>query len=239
MKYKTIELTRVQGVPVLFLNRPKKLNAISSRMTEELEDALQRLRKSGVKGFVITGRGRAFCAGVDLTEIRKRRAQDAFERRNAKLFDEIESFPGITIASINGLAYGGGFELTLSCDLRFAAAEAVFCLPELKLGILPSAGGLRRLPPLIGFSAAKEVILTAKKIPALEAQALQLVHHVTQADSLLQYSVKRMKALQGISRMALRGAKLLLNASMQSSSPDRIAVESFAQALLFEKQAGE
>jgi enoyl-CoA hydratase/carnithine racemase len=239
VKYETIEVTKKQGVTILTLNRPAKLNAISARMTSELQDAFERFQQTGVPSVLITGKGRAFCAGVDLTEIRKRRAGDAFERRNAKLFDSIESFPGIIAAAINGLAYGGGFELTLACDFRFAAPEAVFCLPEVKLGILPSAGGLRRLPPLVGFSAAKDLILSSRKITALEALSIGLTHHIEPAGSLLRYSIDRIREIQAFPQNAIRAVKSIVNAQMQSSSPDRIAIESFAQALLFEAKTKE
>jgi enoyl-CoA hydratase/carnithine racemase len=236
VKYKTIEFKERNGVCIIILNRSGKLNAISAEMTEELQHLLAQLRRNKTRVVILTGRGRAFCSGVDLSEIKKRRAADAFERRNAALFDEIESFPGVTIAAINGLAYGGGMELCLACDLRFASNQAVFCLPEVKLGIIPSAGALRRLPPLVGFSAAKELILTMKKMPASEASAIGLIHHIESPENLLKYCMQRALEIVELNQDAIVSGKSILNAAMKSVSPDQIAVESFAQALLFQKR---
>ncbi|WP_119068475.1 enoyl-CoA hydratase/isomerase family protein [Rubrobacter indicoceani] len=178
----------VEGfVATVTLNRPEKHNAIGARMVEEFSAALDAVEASGARAVVLTGAGdRAFCSGVDLKERRAMSADEKWAHNRAinAFANRLARSQVPTIAAINGLALGGGFELTLACDFRLAAEHAAFALPEVGLGIIPGAGGTQRLPRLIGPSRAKEVILTARRIDAPTALAWGILNGVFPAAEL-------------------------------------------------------
>ncbi|MFM1654543.1 enoyl-CoA hydratase-related protein [Brevibacillus sp. B_LB10_24] len=155
------------------LNRPDDLNALDyatlSRLGEIVEEVQQNPKE--IRAVIVTADGRAFCAGADLKERRTLNEQQV--RRNVKkirdVFTALERLPQPTIAAINGYAFGGGFELALACDFRYAVREAKLGLTEVSLGIIPGAGGTQRLPRLIGQQRAKELIFTARRIDARTA----------------------------------------------------------------------
>ncbi|WP_019121896.1 enoyl-CoA hydratase-related protein [Brevibacillus massiliensis] len=155
------------------LNRPDELNALDyatlSRLGEIIDEVQQNPKE--IRAVIVTAEGRAFCAGADLKERRTLNEQQV--RRNVKkirdVFTALERLPQPTIAAINGYAFGGGFELALACDFRYAVREAKLGLTEVSLGIIPGAGGTQRLPRLIGPQKAKELIFTARRIDAQTA----------------------------------------------------------------------
>src|SRR5215210_6140516 len=169
-RFEQIIVTVQAGIAEVTLNRPDRYNALGSRIVGELGGTLEEIEDSGeVRAMVLTGAGdKAFCSGVDLKERAEmdaegrwthNRALGAFAERLARL-----QVP--TIAALNGLAFGGGLEITLACDFRIATEGARFALPEVGIGILPGAGGTQRLPRLIGVTKAKELILTGRRIDA-------------------------------------------------------------------------
>ncbi len=155
------------------LNRPDDLNAFNYEALSALGDIIEEIQQNpkDIRVVIVKANGRAFCAGADLKERKTLNEQQV--RRNVKkirdVFSALERLPQPTIAAINGFAFGGGFELALACDFRYAVAEAKMGLTEVSLGIIPGAGGTQRLPRLIGPSKAKELVLTARKITADEA----------------------------------------------------------------------
>lgn len=169
----TIVLERQGYLGILKLNRPDELNALNYPTLVRLGEIIEELQQDikGTRVVMITASGKAFCAGADLKERRTLNEQQV--RRNVRTIREVctalERLPQPTIAAINGYAFGGGFELALACDFRFAVREARMGLTEVSLGIIPGAGGTQRLPRLIGPSKAKELILAARKITAQEA----------------------------------------------------------------------
>lgn len=169
----TIVLERQGYLGILKLNRPDELNALNYPTLVRLGEIIEELQQDikGTRVVMITASGKAFCAGADLKERRTLNEQQV--RRNVRtireVFTALERLPQPTIAAINGYAFGGGFELALVCDFRFAVRGARMGLTEVSLGIIPGAGGTQRLPRLIGPSKAKELILTARKITAQEA----------------------------------------------------------------------
>jgi enoyl-CoA hydratase/carnithine racemase len=208
-------------VATIALNRPEKYNAIGSRMVDELGEILDEVEAGGeIRAVILTGAGeRAFCSGVDLKERSAMTADEkwahnrglnAFVWRLAKL-----QIP--TIAAINGLALGGGFEMTLACDFRLAADNAEFALPEVGLGIIPGAGGTQRLPRLIGPSRAKELILTARRIKASEALAMGVVNKVVGGDALLDEAKSLAEEAAKNSPLALAYAKAAVDVAMETS----------------------
>jgi methylglutaconyl-CoA hydratase len=163
-------------------------NSLSVALLRELaEHQARAAADKALRVVIVTGQGtKAFCAGADLKE-RARMDEGAvagFHRAIRAAFDGFESLPQPVIAAINGVALGGGLELALACDLRLAAEEAELALPEVGLGIIPGAGGTQRLPRLIGTGRAKELILTARRVPAAEALAMGLVAQVVPAAAL-------------------------------------------------------
>lgn len=173
MKSDNVLLERHGHLAIVKLNRPDELNSLDYptlvRLGEIIEELQQDIRDT--RAVIVTASGKAFCAGADLKERRTLNEQQV--RRNVRkirdVFSSLERLPQPTIAAINGYAFGGGFELALACDFRYAVREAKLGLTEVSLGIIPGAGGTQRLPRLIGPSKAKELILTARKITAQEA----------------------------------------------------------------------
>jgi methylglutaconyl-CoA hydratase len=184
----TVRVERSVGFVTLTLARPEAANALSRALVADLRAALAEIRQEeSLAAVVITGAGdKAFCAGADLKE---RRGMTLAETEvvlgdlNA-LMDEVAAFPRAVIAAINGAAFGGGLELALAADLRIAAAGASVGLTEVRLGIIPGAGGTQRLGRLVGVARAKELILTGRRLDAAAALALGLVSQVVPAADL-------------------------------------------------------
>lgn len=180
------------GTAILTLNRPEALNAFTPDVLDLIDEYLTGMeRDPAVRVVVLTGSGeKAFCVGADL----KARAQelggerpsgDPFAARVAHVFGRLERFPRPVLAAINGYALGGGLELALCADLRLAAEEARFGLPEAKVGSMPGAGGTQRLPRLIGPARAKELMFAAEQIPAAEAYRIGLVNRLVPRTELM------------------------------------------------------
>jgi enoyl-CoA hydratase/carnithine racemase len=169
-------------IAVLTLNRPQVMNSLNRALLQAMLEACAELSKDKqTRVVIITGAGsKAFCAGADLAERKGMTEGEVLDYLNLiqQVMLAVENLPQPTIAAINGPAFGGGTELALACDLRIMIAEASLRLTEVKLGIIPGAGGTQRLPRLIGKSRAKELILTARPLPAKEAAEIGLVHRV-------------------------------------------------------------
>lgn len=177
------------GIAVVRINRPDKLNALNGTLISELDQAFRGLAEDPtVRALVLTGAGeKAFVAGADIAELAKvdplggvrtsRQGQDAFRF--------LEQMPKPVIAAVNGFALGGGLELALACHIRLASENAKFGLPEVKLGIIPGYGGTVRLPRLVGKGRALEMILTGDMIDAQEAHRIGLVNRVVPQAELL------------------------------------------------------
>jgi len=188
------ELVRVEdledGIRVITVTRPDKLNALNAAVLDDLAGAVARSETDpGLRSVVLTGAGeKAFIAGADIGELSKLSPLEGREhaRRGQALFDRVSSLPVPTIAAINGFAYGGGLELAMACSLRVAAENARMGLPETSLGILPGYGGTQRLARLIGPARAMELVLTAEKgLTAAEAERIGLVNKVFPAGEAL------------------------------------------------------
>jgi enoyl-CoA hydratase len=180
-EYTTIILEKKDGIGYLTLNRPEVFNAISNELIAEVNDAVTIVNKDEeIKVLIITGAGKGFQAGADISELNKMSVMEILRwnegvlRNNANL----EKLRQPVIAAINGLAMGGGLELAISCQIRIAVAGAKLALPEVKLGIIPGTGGTQRLPRLIGKGRAYEMLLTGKTITAEEALEWGLVNKV-------------------------------------------------------------
>jgi enoyl-CoA hydratase len=186
----TITQERFGAVTVLTLNRPERMNALSKPLLQELDDALTSLRDDPhTRVVVLTGAGaKAFSAGADINEQRDFSPDDAYAhmRWGQAIFDRIETFAKPTIAAVNGVAFGGGLELALACDLRVVADTARLGLPEITLGSFPGWGGTQRLPALIGASRAMRMMFVGDPVSAQWALEAGLANDVVAADALLE-----------------------------------------------------
>ncbi len=182
-----VVLTREGDLAILTLNRPEALNALSFAILREIGAALDRVAAMPVRALLVTGAGdKAFCAGADIKELRGRTLVD--QKRGAELgqavFARLDTLPVASVALVNGYAFGGGAELALACTFRLASPQAVFGLPEVKLGLIPGYGGTQRLPRLVGEGRALEIILTGRNVKAEEAERIGLVNAVVEGDLL-------------------------------------------------------
>lgn len=226
---------RVGSVAILTLNRPEKRNAIDLAMVQALHGILAELaRDADLACLVLTGAGKAFAAGADIGELRERNRFDALAGINSRLFQAVEQFPTPVIAAIQGWALGGGCELALACDLRIAGESARFGQPEVTLGILPGAGATQRLPRLVGLGMARDLIFTGRIIDAAEALRIGLVNRVVPDDGLLDVAQEVASQIAANGPLALRLAKLALNASHRTGSDVGFLIESLGQASCFE-----
>ncbi len=237
MAFTTIRVERgTDGVATLSLARPEVRNAINLEMVEEVTAALDELgRDESVRALVLRGEGgKAFAGGADIAELRARRSPDALRAINAGMFQRIEDFPRPTIAAITGWALGGGAEVAIACDLRVAGQGARLGFPEVGLGIFPAAGGVHRLPRLVGIGRAKELVFTGRILSAEEALAIGLVERVV-PDAEVDAAARALAAeIAKNGALAVRVAKLALNAVARGSDPEPI--EKLGQALLFDSQ---
>jgi enoyl-CoA hydratase len=186
----TITLDRgADGIAVVTVNRPDKLNALNAGTVRELDAVLRSVREDeGVRAIILTGAGeKAFVAGADIGELARMGPVEGvrISRDGQDTFRMMERMPKPVIGAINGFALGGGLELALACHVRLASSRARFGLPEVKLGIIPGYGGTVRLPRLVGRGRALELMLTGEMIDAEEAYRIGLVNRVTPPESLL------------------------------------------------------
>jgi len=198
------------GIAILTINRPEKLNALNHKVHVEGVNALDELRKdNSVRVVIITGAGdKAFIAGADITEFAGRTAieqRNLFQERT--LFNSIDTFPKPIIAMINGYCLGGGCEIALACDIRLASERAKLGQPEINLGIIPGGGGTQRLTRLVGEGKAMELILTGEMIDAQTALSIGLVNHVYPHDQLREKTLELARKIAEKSPIALQLAK--------------------------------
>lgn len=217
MAYEFIDFSVDGGVAVLRLNRPENLNSWNQQMRSELRDAVGSLvADDALRVAVITGTGRAFSAGEDvrgmksLAEIGTRGFRRVV-RDIHNVFDEVEAIEIPVIAAINGVAAGGGLELALSCDFRFAASTAKLGLPENNVGLIPGSGGCSRLVRTVGLSTAKRLVMTAEMVTAERALQIGLVDEVHAPEVLMDAALDFARKLAMRAPQALGIAKLVLN----------------------------
>ncbi len=182
MAYETLEFSIEDAVALVRLNRPDKLNSVSLRMVEELRDVtLTVKRDSGIRALVFTGNGRAFSAGADIAALVEMSAATAFLRFIEEIqetYNAIEDLGIPPIAALNGLAYGGGCELALACDLRVMADNATIGVPEILIGMLTGAGGTQRLSRMLPSAIARQMIYLGAPLTAQQALNFGLVNEV-------------------------------------------------------------
>ncbi|MEU5634787.1 enoyl-CoA hydratase/isomerase family protein [Streptomyces rishiriensis] len=222
---------------VLTLDRPGRLNAIGSDTARRLTEALNDVRDDDdVRAVVLTGAGRAFSAGADLGEIESFSAPGQFRAFVGRLTDVyalLAAFPKPSVAAVHGFAFGGGLELALACDLRVAERGARLGLPEMKLGVLPGAGGTQRLPRLLPTAIAKQMILTGEPIDAERAWQLGLVNELAEPGGVLAAAEKLAAGLTAGAPLALAAGKRLIDYGLGMDLETAIAYERETVSVLF------
>ena len=229
-------ITETHGrVGLVRLNRPKALNALCDQLMTELGAALRDFdRDSAIGAIIVTGSDKAFAAGADIKEMQNRThpetVLDDFIGANWEVVTTIKK---PVIAAVAGFALGGGCELAMMCDLILAADTAKFGQPEIKLGVIPGAGGTQRLTRAIGKSKAMEMILTGRMMDATEAERANLVARVIPADQLLAEAIKLGETIASLSPVANALAKRAVNRAFESSLAEGVTYERTAFLALF------
>jgi enoyl-CoA hydratase/carnithine racemase len=227
--------TRREGdICIVRLQREAKLNALSERMAAALTAALASDDVAGSRVVIVTGSARAFSAGADLTEFTdpSPEATMAYYRGPGRIWELLPALPQPSIAAISGWAIGGGLELALSADLRIADETARFGLPEVSLGILPSAGGMSRLVRLLGAARAKELILLGDRFDARRALELGIVNRVVAEGELDAAAMEWAAKLAAQPQTALQVTRELIDRSAEMSLSGSLAAERLAQGML-------
>lgn len=211
------------------LHRPDAMNAFNYDSLLQLQEIVRRVRHDReVRAVLITGSGnKAFSVGADLKERKHLSPEDVMRNvhKIGQVFSEISELPQPTIAAINGYAFGGGMELALACDFRLAVKGTKMGLTETSLGIIPGAGGTQRLPRLIGETKALELILTARKITAEQAEQLGIVNKVTESDALMNESLELAKEMLANAPIALQQAKFAVRQGMSVDLNTALKIE--------------
>ena len=218
IQYTCILVDQRDRVGWITLNRPKALNALNDALMEELGQALLAFdADEGVGAIVITGSEKAFAAGADIAAMKDWTYMDVFKGEFiTRNWDTIKRVRKPVIAAVSGYALGGGCELAMMCDFIIAADNARFGQPEIKLGIIPGAGGTQRLPRAVGKAKAMDLVLTGRLMDAAEAERCGLVARVVPGDKLLAESAEAAAAIAGFSGPAVMIAKEAVNRALES-----------------------
>ena len=231
-----VTMTREGQTLILTLNRPERMNAVSTGLLEALLDALDVIEgEADIRVVVVTGAGqKAFCAGADLKERRTMTEAQTrrFLRRLRLALSRIENLDRPTIAAVNGVALGGGCELALTCDLRVMAETASMGLTETRLAIIPGAGGTQRLPRLVGKGRAKEMIFTGRRVPAQEALRIGLCERVVPPERLIPACLELAAEMSKAGPLALAQAKFAIDKGFEVDLNTGLDIESKAYEVL-------
>jgi enoyl-CoA hydratase len=214
-----LRFERLGGVALLTLDRPERLNAIGSDTHILLRRALQTIEtEAGLRAIVITGAGKAFSAGANISEMESLQEDGRFQSfidGFHEVYGMLADSGKLSIAAINGVAFGGGLELALACDLRIAGRGVKLGLPEIKLGLLPGAGGTQRLPRLVPMNIAKELILAGRSLDAERAFSLGLVNSLVEPDQVLANALELARSIAGGPPQAIAKGKRLLHQGVE------------------------
>ena len=239
MAYETIEVrTEGEKVGIITLNRPKQLNALNDQLMNELGEALKAFDADEKIGcMIITGSEKAFAAGADIGAMAKYSFADAYKgdyiTRN---WEAIRSIRKPVIAAVSGFALGGGCELAMMCDFIIAADNAKFGQPEIKLGVIPGAGGTQRLPRAVGKSKAMDMALTGRMMDATEAERSGLVSRVVPFDKLMDEALGAALIIADFSQIAVMAAKESVNRAFEGTLADGVMFERRLFHALFDTQ---
>jgi len=214
MDYKNILVKKEDNIAIITMNREKALNALNDETIAELQDFFRHhWTDKDLACVIITGAGKGFIAGADISELAKCDVQAGIKKSMLGLYlmHTIEKFPCPVIAAVNGFALGGGCELAMACDIRLASEKAKFGQPEVNLGIIPGYGGTQRLARLVGRGKAKQLIFTGEMIGAAEAHRIGLVDEVYSPDELMDKAMDLARLIASKAPIAVANAKQCIN----------------------------
>ncbi len=235
MAYETILYEVRERVAYITLNRPDQLNALSFQMRAELAQAFDACAADDeVRVVVLGGAGRSFCAGVDLRDgsFEESAIESVEVRVRGDFRAKLTEMRKPSIAAVQGFALGGGCELALCCDLRLAADDAQFALPEINLGSIPAGGATQRLPRLIGVTRALELLMTGDRLPALEAYRLGLLNKIVPGSELAEAASALAKRLAAQAPLAIRYLRDAVYGGLDGSLDEGIKLEAYLGGLL-------
>jgi enoyl-CoA hydratase len=215
------------GVALVTLNRPRALNALSLALLLRLAETVEALDADpACRAIVITGAGaRAFAAGADVAELAPQTTESLAASPGFRGWDRVAAVATPTIAAVRGFALGGGAELAMACDMVVAAEDATFGQPEIRLGIIPGAGGTQRLARAVGKARAMELVLTGRRIPAVEAERLGIVTRVVPSSETLAAALDLAAAIAAAPPDAVRAAVAAVRAAFEQPLADGLATE--------------
>jgi enoyl-CoA hydratase/carnithine racemase len=227
-----------EGIALLTLDRPEKLNAFDERMIREIRAAIwQASFDDAIRVLVITGAGRGFCAGRDILGLDYENnlpspQYRAYVRANHEMFDDMEALEKPVIAAVNGVCAGGGVEMAVACDFRMAARGAEFLLPENQLGVLPASGACSRMIQMIGIGRLKEMVMAALPVSADEALRIGLVTRVFEPAELMPSTMEFARMLIGRAPLAMGMAKHIINTCQSVDTETGRVLERLGQSIL-------
>ena len=240
MQYLKVE--REEEVVQITISRQDKLNALNLGVMDEFISILDSLEKDSSKVIIITGEGtKAFSAGADIEYMNKIGPAEAekYALRGHEVLNKIEKLEKPVIAAVNGYALGGGCELALACDIRFASPNAQLGQPEVTLGICPGWGGTQRLLRIVGPARAKDLIFSGRRIMAEEALSIGLINKIFPSDSLLPETKAYAKVLSKNSSFAIGISKMLVNRGMDTNLDTGLKLEIYSWAVCFSTKERE
>jgi len=217
MEFLLLTEQHAPGVALIQLNRPKELNALNLQLMQELRDCLRQLdNNDAVRCIIITGNEQAFAAGADIKQMANKSAIEMFQIDQFSTWDQIRKTRKPIIAAVSGFALGGGCELAMTCDMIMASETAKFGQPEIKIGVIPGAGGTQRLTRAIGKAKAMELVLTGRFISAGEAHFYGLVNAVVPVEMLMEETTRLASEIARMSPVAVQLAKEAVNRSFET-----------------------
>jgi len=216
------------AIAYVTVNRPKVLNALSSLTWADLRAAFEDARDdAAIRGVILTGAGKAFIAGADISEVAHATAIDAHHssKFGQEVLDLIENLGKPVVAAINGFALGGGCETAMACTMRIAVENAAFGQPEVKLGLVPGCGGTQRLPRLVGKGRALQLILSGEMINAAEAYRIGLINEIVPATDLIARAEAILKQIAANAPIAIKLALQATNKGLETSQSEGLLLE--------------
>lgn len=223
-----IEQNLENGILIATLNRPEKLNALNASVLHELSELLSAAKEnSDVKALLLTGNGKAFCAGADIGRLAECDAQSGYQFAcfGQDVFRQLETLHKPSLAAINGYAFGGGCELAMAATMRIASTSALFGQPEVKLGVIPGYGGTQRLARLVGKGRALDLCLTARSIDAQTALQWGLVSEVVSPDILIEHGMYILSNILSMAPLAIASVMDVIDRGYDMSLTDALHLE--------------
>jgi len=242
--YQTFTTTLEKGILIITLNRPEHLNVLHSLSLDELGDVFTKAGENeAVKGLLITGEGKAFCAGADIHQLLTLNGETGLEfaRKGQSVFQKLEQLGKPSLVAINGFAFGGGCELAIAATMRIASEKAMFAQPEIKLGLIPGYGGTQRLSRLIGKGRALDLCITGRSINASQALEFGLISEVVVHENLLPRAKEILENIISLAPLAIKSAIEAINIGYDLPLEDALRLETAHFGLLcttHDKQEG-